>query len=184
VRCSTISDSPVASGDLLALLAIVLVGPERQRWPDLSPRERRRRGRFFRSFMVPAGVAKWRLHRRGTQEVSDMRRFTYAVVVMLLLTAVPAAAASQVKSEKPAKPAATVTTPININTATVAQLEALPGIGARTAQAIVDQRQKSGGFKKIEELMNVKGIGEKSFLKLKPMVTVGPEKPEKAGDRQ
>jgi hypothetical protein len=32
--------------------------------------------------------------------------------------------------------------------------------------------------------MNVKGIGEKSFLKLKPMVTVGPEKPEKAGDRQ
>ena len=38
-------------------------------------------------------------------------------------------------------------------------------------------------YKKIEELMNVKGIGEKSFLKLKPMVTVGPDKAEKSGDR-
>ena len=54
---------------------------------------------------------------------------------------------------------------------------------ARTAQAIVDHRQKNGGFKKIEELMNVKGIGEKSFLKLKPMVTVSVDKAEKAGDR-
>ena len=42
---------------------------------------------------------------------------------------------------------------------------------------------RSGGFKKIEELMNVKGIGEKSFLKLKPMVVVSPDKPEKPGDR-
>ena len=76
------------------------------------------------------------------------------------------------------------TSPININTATAAQLETLPGIGARTAQAIVDHRQKNGSFKKIEELMNVKGIGEKSFLKLKPMVMVTADKADKAGDRQ
>ena len=113
-----------------------------------------------------------------------MRRFTCVVSLMMLLAAMPAYAAGQARSDKPAKPAATATSPINLNTATVAQLETLPGIGARTAQAIVDQRQKSGGFKKIEELMNVKGIGEKSFLKLKPMVTVGPDKSEKAGDRQ
>ena len=61
---------------------------------------------------------------------------------------------------------------LNLNTATVAQLEALPGIGKSTAERIVEYRQKSGGFKKVEELMNVKGIGEKSFLKLKPLVTV------------
>ena len=44
------------------------------------------------------------------------------------------------------------------------------------ATRILEYRQKSGGFKKIEELMNVKGIGEKSFLKLKPLVTVAPVK--------
>jgi competence ComEA-like helix-hairpin-helix protein len=49
----------------------------------------------------------------------------------------------------------------------------LPGVGASTAKLIFEHRQKNGGFKKIEELMNIKGIGEKSFLKLKPMVTVG-----------
>lgn len=61
---------------------------------------------------------------------------------------------------------------LNLNTATVEQLESLPGIGRRTAERILEQRQKSGGFKKIEDLMSVKGIGEKSFLKLKPMITV------------
>ena len=102
-----------------------------------------------------------------------MRRITFALLV--LAVALPAVAAAQDKAGKP-KAAATVVTPVNINTATAAQLEALPGIGARTAQLIIEHRQKNGGFKKIEELMNIKGIGEKSFLKLKPMITAGPEK--------
>ncbi|MEO8078122.1 MAG: helix-hairpin-helix domain-containing protein [Acidobacteriota bacterium] len=45
---------------------------------------------------------------------------------------------------------------------------------------MLDHRQKNGSFKKIEELMNVKGIGEKSFLKLKPLVTLGGDKGERA----
>jgi competence protein ComEA len=69
--------------------------------------------------------------------------------------------------------------PLNLNTATAAQLEALPGIGARTAALIVEYRQKNGGFKKIEELMNVRGVGEKSFLKLKPLITVTPPKTDR-----
>src|SRR5689334_14351643 len=62
---------------------------------------------------------------------------------------------------------------VNINTATAAQLEALPGVGAKTAARIIDYREKKGPFKKAEELMNVQGIGEKSFVKLRPQVTVG-----------
>ena len=44
---------------------------------------------------------------------------------------------------------------------------------------MVEYRQKNGGFKKAEDLMNVRGIGEKSFLKLKPLVTVATAKAEK-----
>jgi comEA protein len=68
--------------------------------------------------------------------------------------------------------------PLNLNAATEAQLEALPGIGAATAARIVDYRKKNGGFKKVEDLMNVKGIGEKSFLKLKALITVAPSRTE------
>jgi competence protein ComEA len=68
--------------------------------------------------------------------------------------------------------------PVNINTATATELEALPGVGPAMAARIVEYRQKNGSFKKIEDLMNVKGIGEKSFLKLKPLVTVGAVKVE------
>jgi len=67
------------------------------------------------------------------------------------------------------KPVATV----NINTATSAELEALPGIGPKVAARIIEYRKTKGPFKKIEELMNVQGVGEKSFLKLRPQLTVG-----------
>ena len=111
-----------------------------------------------------------------------MQRLSFVLgVLMVFALALPATA--QEKAEKP-KPAASASasSPINLNTATVAQLETLPGIGARTAQLIVEHRQKNGGFKKVEELMNIKGIGEKSFLKLKPMVSVSPQKAERQDD--
>ena len=72
-----------------------------------------------------------------------------------------------------AKPArATPSSPVNLNTATTNELQTLPGIGKSTATRILEYRQKNGGFRKIEDLMNVKGIGEKSFLKLKPLITL------------
>jgi competence protein ComEA len=85
--------------------------------------------------------------------------------------AAPAAKQGVAKPAKPAKaPASTAV--VNINTATQAQLESLPGVGAKAAERILEYRQKNGQFKKVEDLMNVKGIGEKSFLKLKPRLTV------------
>ena len=62
---------------------------------------------------------------------------------------------------------------VNLNTATAAQLTALPGIGEKLAARIVEYRQKSGGFKSVQELMNVKGIGEKNLAKLEPHLSVG-----------
>jgi len=102
-----------------------------------------------------------------------MSRSLSVLLVALCLCATAAAASPQ---SKPAKAAAT-TTVVNLNTATASQIATLPGIGEKAAQLIVEYREKNGGFKKVEELMNVKGIGEKSFLKLKPLVTVGDARP-------
>jgi competence protein ComEA len=107
-----------------------------------------------------------------------MRRslLTTLIVCSALAGVMSRPAAVQTASQAPqAKTAETV----NINTATPAQLEVLPGIGARTAARIVEYRQKNGPFKKIEDLMNVRGVGEKSFLRIKTLLTVGPARQER-----
>ncbi|CAG7634824.1 ComEA family DNA-binding protein [Paenibacillus allorhizosphaerae] len=64
---------------------------------------------------------------------------------------------------------------INLNTATAEQLDELPGIGPSRAQAIIAIRQKLGGkFTSVEQLLEVKGIGEKMLSKIAPLVTLGP----------
>ena len=61
---------------------------------------------------------------------------------------------------------------VNLNTATQAQLEELPGIGPTYAQAIIAERERRGGFTSVNELRSVRGIGDKRFADLAPLVTV------------
>ena len=63
---------------------------------------------------------------------------------------------------------------VNINTATVSELDALPGIGPTTAQAIVDYRLQHGSFKFIQDIQNVPGIGSATYDRIKDYITVAP----------
>jgi competence protein ComEA len=104
----------------------------------------------------------------------SLRRFVaagLAIAMAALLTAGPALAA--------AKPAPTAK--VNLNTATVEQLTTLPGVGPQLAARIIEYREKSGRFNSPQELMNVRGIGEKNFQKIEAWLTVGeaPKAPSK-----
>ena len=101
-----------------------------------------------------------------------VRAFASFVFTALLFAGIAVTVSAQAAAPKEKPPVAVV----NINTATSPELQTLPGIGPSTATRILDYRQKSGGFKKVEDLMNVRGIGEKTFLKLKPLITLTPPK--------
>jgi competence protein ComEA len=62
---------------------------------------------------------------------------------------------------------------VNINTASAEQLTTLPGVGPKLAARILDYRQKSGAFKSVHELMNVRGIGEKNLKKIEQYLSTG-----------
>ena len=66
--------------------------------------------------------------------------------------------------------------PINLNTATIAQLEQLPGIGASTAKSIIDFRERSGPFQRVEDLLAIKGISKSKLAPTNfgPYLTVRP----------
>ena len=95
-----------------------------------------------------------------------------ALVLVAALTCIASPLFAQRATKAPVVATVVSTETINLNTATVAQIATLPGIGAKTADLVVQYRTKNGPFKKIEEIMNVRGIGEKSFLKIKDRLTV------------
>ena len=76
-----------------------------------------------------------------------------ALVVVSLLAASPHAAVAQTASRASAKATSTFTGVVNINSASATDLEALPGIGAKTAARIIEYRQKNGPFKKVEDIL-------------------------------
>ena len=109
-----------------------------------------------------------------------MTRILTAVLLMTTLAAAVPATAQEATRAPRARATAPKGAPLDLNLATSEQLEALPGIGAATAKRILEYRQKSGGFRKPEDLMNVRDIGEKNFLSLKAFITVTPPKSDRA----
>lgn len=91
----------------------------------------------------------------------------FTSLALALALALPLTAATQRAAHGPQRP-------VNLNTATVTELMQLPRVGQKTAERIVAFRKQHGGFQRPEELMNVKGIGEKSYAKLKPFLSATP----------
>lgn len=102
-----------------------------------------------------------------------LHRVTRALVVMMALTIAGWQPVYGQSNSANARPAAVQ---VDLNTASPADLESLPGIGPAMAARIVEYRERNGGFRRIEDLMNIQGIGEKRFLELKPQIVVTPFK--------
>jgi competence ComEA-like helix-hairpin-helix protein len=82
------------------------------------------------------------------------------------------ASALVAKKDPPAKP-------LDLNTATAAELSQLPGVGASTARAIVQFREKSGPFERVEDLLAIRGINARKLQQIRPYVSVSKPLPRK-----
>ena len=85
----------------------------------------------------------------------------------------PAPEASPAPAEEPVLEEVLVEKSVDINQASLEELDRLPGIGPALGQRILDYREQNNGFYDIEEIMEVSGIGEKTFQKLEPYIYVG-----------
>lgn len=92
-----------------------------------------------------------------------------ALLVALALAVAPAPGATAAEKQPQASP----DTPVDLNKATTEALVSVPGIGKVMAERIVAWREEHGPFRRVEDLMKVKGVGEKTFEKLRPYVKVG-----------
>lgn len=95
-----------------------------------------------------------------------MHRKTSSLAALLLGASLAVAAVPMVGSaqEKPGV--------VNLNTATLDELTGLPGVGEKRAQQILDERKARGGFKSVDELLEIRGIGPSNLEKLRPHLSV------------
>ena len=98
------------------------------------------------------------------------RRLFLYVLVSLCLVLFLSAAVNAGKKKPPAKP-------VNINTATSEELQQVPGIGPATAQKILQMRKSYGPFKSVDDLLAIRGLGQKRLDKMRKYLTVGKPNP-------
>lgn len=98
--------------------------------------------------------------------VRSARRVCLLFLAAILFSAVTARAAKQPPSK-----------PLNLNAATAVQLEELPGVGPKMAQSIIDFRNASGPFRRVDDLLAIRGISQRKLAAIRPYVTVGPSSP-------
>ena len=105
--------------------------------------------------------------------MSAVRKSVGIVCILACIALAPLAQAAPARAANPATAAgaASKEAPVDVNSASEQQLMSVPGIGASLAKRIVDFRDKNGKFDKVEDLMKVQGIGEKSIEKLRPYLT-------------
>jgi competence protein ComEA len=92
--------------------------------------------------------------------------------VLGLAACASAALAEETALPTRAEPAAGESAPLDLNNASAAELESLPGIGPSRARAILAFRETHGGFHSVSQLLRIKGIGRAMLRKLRPLVTV------------
>lgn len=110
------------------------------------------------------------MHKGIVSEEIAVVRCARRVCLLLIAASFVYVAIARAAKQPPSKP-------LNLNVATADQLAQLPGIGPKTAQSIVDFRQKSGPFRHVEDLLAIRGISRKKLDAIRPYVIVGPSSP-------
>lgn len=120
------------------------------------------------------GVAPDENDAQKTAELENKIKDLEQQILVLKATPAPAPNSEETTSPSPSSPPSgtQVSGKININIASQSQLESLPGIGPTYAKRIIDYRSANGGFKSIEQLKNVKGIGDKTYAKFKDLISI------------
>ena len=96
---------------------------------------------------------------------SSVTRFAFILAAASLLFLFSGAALTQKKNPQ--------ANPVNLNSASVEELQQVPGIGPATAKSIVNFREKSGPFRRVEDLLAIRGISKQALERMRPYVTVG-----------
>lgn len=104
--------------------------------------------------------------------LNPARKLTDGELILVGVAAPPGQPGQPAAAAAPAAGGAVPGAPVNLNTATLAQLDALPGVGPVLAQRILTHREQHGGFRSVADLRQVEGIGDARYEQLKDLVTV------------
>ena len=96
-----------------------------------------------------------------------------AIAAIAVIAAIGPATAATPPPSGQFVPAQEISTPVDVNCATADELVEVPGIGPSTAARIIEWRETQGRFERLEDLLNIRGIGVTTLEKLRPFLTVG-----------